>query len=46
MQGKPSTPSATRVRWTLALLLLRANQVVDRGCIIQELWGRTHRAAL
>ncbi|KUL39457.1 hypothetical protein ADL15_09320 [Actinoplanes awajinensis subsp. mycoplanecinus] len=39
MQGKPSTPSATRVRWTLALLLLRANQVVDRGCIIQELWG-------
>jgi SARP family transcriptional regulator, regulator of embCAB operon len=39
MQGKPNTPSATRVRWTLALLLLRANQVVDRGCIIHELWG-------
>ncbi|WP_433342947.1 AfsR/SARP family transcriptional regulator [Micromonospora sp. CA-111912] len=39
MEGKPSTPSATRVRWTLALLLLRANRVVDRGCIIQELWG-------
>ncbi|GHH30435.1 AfsR/SARP family transcriptional regulator [Streptomyces rubradiris] len=39
IDGTPSTPSATRVRWTLALLLLRANQVVDRGCIIQELWG-------
>jgi DNA-binding SARP family transcriptional activator len=37
--GTPSTPSAARVRWTLALLLLRANQVVDRRCIIQELWG-------
>ncbi|WP_314621580.1 AfsR/SARP family transcriptional regulator [Streptomyces stackebrandtii] len=39
IDGTPSTPSATRVRWTLALLLLRANQVVDRGCIIEELWG-------
>ncbi|WP_091249951.1 AfsR/SARP family transcriptional regulator [Micromonospora matsumotoense] len=39
MDGTPSTPSAARVRWTLALLLLRANQVVDRGCIIHELWG-------
>lgn len=40
VQGKPSTPSAARVRWTLALLL-RANHVVDQGCIIQELWGES-----
>jgi DNA-binding SARP family transcriptional activator len=39
VQGKPSTPSATRVRWTLALLVVRTNQVVDRACIIHELWG-------
>jgi len=33
------TPSAQKVRWTLALLLLRANHVVDRSVLIDELWG-------
>lgn len=37
MQDTPSAPR--RVRWTLALLLLRANRVVGRDCIIEELWG-------
>jgi DNA-binding SARP family transcriptional activator len=33
------TPSAAKVRWTLALLLMRANQVVETGAFIDELWG-------
>jgi DNA-binding SARP family transcriptional activator len=37
--GELDLPSATKIRWTLALLLLRANQVVDRSSIIDELWG-------
>jgi SARP family transcriptional regulator, regulator of embCAB operon len=37
--GEQQTPTATRVRWTLALLLLRANQVVHLTSIIDELWG-------
>ncbi|SCF39249.1 DNA-binding transcriptional activator of the SARP family [Micromonospora matsumotoense] len=39
VQGTIETPTATKVRWTLALLLLRANQVVSRASIIAELWG-------
>ncbi|MEU1607198.1 AfsR/SARP family transcriptional regulator [Micromonospora matsumotoense] len=39
MQGTIQTPTATKVRWTFALLLLRANQVVSRASIITELWG-------
>ncbi|MFC3448690.1 AfsR/SARP family transcriptional regulator [Amycolatopsis speibonae] len=37
--GELDLPSATKIRWTLAQLLLRANQVVDRSAIIDELWG-------
>lgn len=37
--GELDLLSATKVRWTLAMLLLRANQVVDRSAIIDELWG-------
>jgi SARP family transcriptional regulator, regulator of embCAB operon len=33
------TPSAPKVRQVLALLLLRANQVVYTDSLIQELWG-------
>ena len=33
------TPSAAKVRWTLALLLMRANQVVETDAFIDELWG-------
>ncbi|MFM9441676.1 BTAD domain-containing putative transcriptional regulator [Streptomyces acidiscabies] len=33
------TPTAQKVRWTLALLLLRADRVVDRTSLIDELWG-------
>lgn len=33
------TPSAAKVRCTLALLLVRANQVIDQAAIIDELWG-------
>ncbi|MFI9273552.1 BTAD domain-containing putative transcriptional regulator [Kitasatospora sp. NPDC052896] len=37
--GKPCTPSALKVRWTLAILLMNANRVVDLGVIIEEIWG-------
>jgi DNA-binding SARP family transcriptional activator len=37
--GELDLPSATKVRWTLAVMLMRANQVVDRSAIIDELWG-------
>lgn len=37
--GRVCTPTAQKVRWTLALLLLRANRVVDRASLIDELWG-------
>lgn len=33
------TPSAPKVRQVLALLLLRANQVVSLDSLIEELWG-------
>nr|ADE34517.1 SsfT1 [Streptomyces sp. SF2575] len=38
-EGKVRTPTAQKVRWTLALLLLRANRVVDRASLIDEIWG-------
>jgi DNA-binding SARP family transcriptional activator len=33
------TPTAPKVRWTLALLLVRANRIVGMDAIIEELWG-------
>ena len=39
IDGQLTTPSAPKVRWTLALLLLRANRIVDTTAIIDELWG-------
>jgi DNA-binding SARP family transcriptional activator len=33
------TPTAPKVRWVLALLLTRANQVVGVETVINELWG-------
>lgn len=36
---QPRTPTATKIRWTLALLLVRSNQVVNLSAIIDELWG-------
>nr|AFU65883.1 DacT1 [Dactylosporangium sp. SC14051] len=39
INGQSETPTAHKVRWTLGLFLLRANQVVDRAAIIDELWG-------
>ncbi len=39
MAGAADPPMAAKARWTLALLLLRANQVVGRASIIHELWG-------
>ncbi|OLB79507.1 MAG: hypothetical protein AUI14_10145 [Actinobacteria bacterium 13_2_20CM_2_71_6] len=33
------TPTAPKVRWTLALLLVRANHIVGMDAIIEELWG-------
>ncbi|KOG19154.1 hypothetical protein ADK35_20515 [Streptomyces viridochromogenes] len=37
--GASCTPTAPKVRSVLALLVLRANHVVDTGSIIEELWG-------
>ncbi|MEV0275041.1 AfsR/SARP family transcriptional regulator [Streptomyces sp. NPDC050610] len=37
--GQLCTPTAQKVRWTLALLLLRTNRVVDRDSLIDEIWG-------
>lgn len=37
--GRVCTPTATKVRWTLAFLLLRANRIVDTASLIDELWG-------
>lgn len=37
--GEDRTPSASKVRQILALLLLRANQVVSTDALLQELWG-------
>ncbi|PFG50051.1 DNA-binding SARP family transcriptional activator [Amycolatopsis sulphurea] len=33
------TPSAAKMRWILALLLLHGNRVVDQASMIDELWG-------
>ncbi|CAM5634287.1 AfsR/SARP family transcriptional regulator [Kitasatospora aureofaciens] len=38
-KGIPCTPSALKVRWTLAVLLMNANRIVDLGLIIEEIWG-------
>lgn len=38
-EGKPCTPTAAKIRWTLALLLLHSNQVVNLSSIIDELWA-------
>jgi SARP family transcriptional regulator, regulator of embCAB operon len=38
-QGVLRTPTPPKVRCTLALLLLRANQVVPLDALIEELWG-------
>jgi DNA-binding SARP family transcriptional activator len=41
------TPSASKARQVLALLLLRANQVVSTDALIEELWGeRPPRSAV
>jgi DNA-binding SARP family transcriptional activator len=37
--GMPCTPSAPKARQTLALLLVRANQLVDTASLIDELWS-------
>ncbi|GAA4827592.1 AfsR/SARP family transcriptional regulator [Saccharopolyspora rosea] len=37
--GEDRTPSAPKVRQILALLVLRANQVVSTDALLQELWG-------
>ncbi|MFD0399010.1 BTAD domain-containing putative transcriptional regulator [Kitasatospora sp. NPDC127121] len=37
--GTPCTPSALKVRWTLAILVMHANRIVDLGVMIEEIWG-------
>jgi DNA-binding SARP family transcriptional activator len=37
--GRSITPSPPKVRRVLALLVVRANQVVHPGALIEELWG-------
>jgi len=37
--GRSCTPTPPKVRRVLALLLLRANQVVPTDAVIEELWG-------
>jgi pentatricopeptide repeat protein len=39
--GHPVTPSPPKVRRVLALILLRANQVVHPDSLIEELWGQS-----
>lgn len=39
VNGKNCTPSASKVRQVLALMLFRANQVVSLDALIEELWG-------
>ncbi|WP_345596706.1 AfsR/SARP family transcriptional regulator, partial [Streptomyces marokkonensis] len=41
VEGAAEKPTAPKVRWTLALLLLHANRVVGHSSIIYELWGET-----
>lgn len=38
-EGRSCTPTAPKARWVLALLVVRANQVVGIDSIIEELWG-------
>ncbi|MFE4518839.1 BTAD domain-containing putative transcriptional regulator [Kitasatospora sp. NPDC056783] len=38
-KGIPCTPSALKVRWTLAILLVNANRIVDLDLVIEEIWG-------
>lgn len=35
----PCTPTAAKVRWILALLVMRANRITDTGALVDELWG-------
>src|SRR4051794_14781733 len=37
--GSLCTPTAPKVRWALALLLVRSNHVVGIESLIEELWG-------
>src|SRR2546423_12709225 len=37
--GRICTPTAPKVRWTLALLVVRANHIVGVDSLIEELWG-------
>jgi SARP family transcriptional regulator, regulator of embCAB operon len=39
INGRVCTPTASKVRQVLALLLLRANQVVGLDAAMEELWG-------
>jgi SARP family transcriptional regulator, regulator of embCAB operon len=39
--GYPVTPSPPKVRRVLALVVLRANQVVHPNSLIEELWGQS-----
>src|ERR1700722_1599070 len=46
-KGHICTPTAMKVRWTLALLVCRANQIVGVEALIDELWGsRPPRSAV
>jgi DNA-binding SARP family transcriptional activator len=45
--GRLYTPTAPKVRWVLAMLLVRANQVVSVDSLISGLWGdRPPRSAI
>jgi DNA-binding SARP family transcriptional activator len=45
--GHICTPTAMKVRWTLAVLVCRANQIVGVDALIDELWGsRPPRSAV
>ncbi len=37
--GRTCTPTAPKVRWALALLVMRANHIVGIDALIEELWG-------
>lgn len=38
-EDRVCTPTAPKVRWTLAMLLLRANRIINTASLIDELWG-------
>ncbi|MFV2019031.1 AfsR/SARP family transcriptional regulator [Micromonospora sp. LOL_023] len=39
--GRECTPSAPKVLQVLALLVLRANQIIHTGALIEQLWGES-----